>query len=158
LRYGLAPLTASTATGIEAAAEDIGNAVAAMAAAGIDGTDAVVIARPELAVRVMLLAGARFTSQVLGSVALPARTVVVAAPVGLASAYIGNVQTEASKEVAIQYEDTTPQPIGTPGSPNVVAAPARDSWQFDVIGIRVRARATWAALPGAVQVIEGVNW
>ena len=58
----------------------------------------------------------------------------------------------------MHFEDTTPLPIGTPGSPTTVAAPTRSAFQQDLVVIRVRARCAWAALPGAVQVINSVGW
>jgi hypothetical protein len=157
-RYGVTPLTASTGTGLEAAAADVAKAVGAMATAGIDGTDGVIIAPPELAVKLILLASVRFTNQVLGSLALPSGIVMVVAPAGIASGYARMPEIGTSKDVAIHYEDTSPQPISTPDSPNTVAAPIRSAFQSDVIVVRVRLKAAWAALPGAVQVLTGVNW
>jgi hypothetical protein len=68
-------------------------------------------------VKLSLLAGPRFAMPILGSVAIPTGTVIVVAPSGLASAYSGALSVQTSKEAAIHYEDTTPLPIGTAGTP-----------------------------------------
>ena len=156
LRYGVTPLAASAGSGMEAAATDIGKAVAAIASAGIDGTDAVVVAPPDLAVKLALLAGPRFTNTVIGSVTLPAGTVMVVAPVAIASGYAGTPEIATSIDVAIHYEDTAPLPI-VDGA-GTVAVPVRSAFQEDLLVVKVRLRAAWAALPGAVQVLQNVNW
>ena len=56
LVVGVVPIV-SAGTGIEAAATDIAAAIGAMADAGIDGSDAVVIGPPALTVKLALLAG-----------------------------------------------------------------------------------------------------
>jgi hypothetical protein len=40
--------------------------------------------------------------------------------------------------------ETVPAPIGTPGTPTVVAAPTRSLWQTDAIGLKVRWPVSWA--------------
>lgn len=129
-----------------------------MAAAGIDGSDAVIITTPALAIKLSLLAGPRFAMPILGSVAIPPGIVIVVAPSGLASAYSGALSVQTSKEAAIHYEDTTPLPISTAGTPATVAAVVRSAFQSDLIVIKVRAKAAWAAMPGAVQFLQSVNW
>jgi hypothetical protein len=42
--------------------------------------------------------------------------------------------------------------------PGVAAAPSTSLFQSHLLAIRVRAEAAWAAAPGAVQVINGVDW
>jgi hypothetical protein len=62
----------------------------------------------------------------------------------------------------IHEEDTTPLPISTAGTPNVVAAPVRSLWQTNASGVRAIWEIDWAVATdpnaGAVQVITGVAW
>ena len=57
-------------------------------------------------------------------------------------------------------EDANPLPLatGAQGS-GVLATPQRSAWQTDTLLLRIRLNAAWGVLrPGAVQVINGVNW
>jgi hypothetical protein len=59
----------------------------------------------------------------------------------------------------VHFENTTPLPLatGAQGS-GVLATPARNAFQQDLIIIKLRARCAWAAMPGAVQYLTGANW
>jgi hypothetical protein len=65
---------------------------------------------------------------------------------------------ETGQESVIHFEDTHPADIGTPGTPNVVAAPSKSAVQTDIVAIRFRANAAWAVTPGGAQVVQNVNW
>jgi len=159
LLNGTPTLTASTATGVEAIAEDIGAMAAAMAAAGVDPEGMILVAAPQQAVALKLLAGPKFDNPVFGTTALADGTVAAFAQGAVAAAFDGSPTVEASKEAVVHFEDTTPLAIGTPGSPNTVAAPTRSAFQQDMLIIRVRAKATWAVIaPGGAQQITGVKW
>ena len=43
----------------------------------------------------------------------------------------------------LHMEDTTPLPIGTVGTPNVIAAPTRSLWQTDTLGLRLTTEMSW---------------
>jgi hypothetical protein len=74
---------------------------------------------------------------------------MVVSPSGIASSIPGPATVETAKEVGVHYEDTAPQAMGSP---------TRNAFQQDLIVIRLRAWAAWAALPGAVQAISDVAW
>ena len=96
---------------------------------------------------------------VLMSPVIPAGTVIAVAPEAIGSGYGGTPEVEVSKTPAAHFDDTSPQPIGTPGSPNVVAAPTRSLWQQDMLGIKLRMRCAWASLQrGAVQFMTATKW
>ena len=65
-----------------------------------------------------------------------------------------------SRETMLHFEADTPQQIGTVGTPNLVAAPARSLWQSDAVAVRLVADLTWAlrVASGAVAWTTGVNW
>jgi hypothetical protein len=68
-------------------------------------------------------------------------------------------EIQVSGNVAAHMEDTTLAQIGTPGAPNIVAAPTRSFWQTDSLAVKIRMRCAWASLqPGAVQFLQSVNW
>src|SRR5262249_45744109 len=64
-----------------------------------------------------------------------------------------------ASDAAVIHQETSPSPIGTVGTPNLVAAPSRSLFQTDTIGIRLILRATWALrAPGAVAWIANTTW
>jgi hypothetical protein len=83
--------------------------------------------------------------------ALPDKTVIDAAPIGIFSAFDGPAEIDSSKESVIHFEDATPLT-------GVLGAPSRSAFQTDVTSIRCRARCAWCAYPGAIQIVEGANW
>jgi hypothetical protein len=96
---------------------------------------------------------------VLMSPAIAAGTVIACIPSAIASGYDGAPQIEVSKNATVHFEDTTPAAIGTPGSPNIVAAPTRSLLQQELIGVKLRVKCAWASLqPGAVNFMTGVKW
>jgi hypothetical protein len=153
LRFGVTPIASGGGTGVEAAAADIAKAVGAIAAAGLLISDVVVIAPADVATKLALLASPKFTSPILPTTALPAGTVMVISPSGVAASIPGAATVETSIDTVVHFEDSTPLPLASP-----VAAPMRSAFQQDIVVVRVRAQAAWAALPGAVQVISGVAW
>jgi hypothetical protein len=159
LLTGITPLAASTETGINGVSQDVGAMAGAMAAAGVDPEGMILVAAPQQAVALKLLAGPKFDNQIFGTLALAEGTVAAFAQGAVAAAFDGTPSIEASKEAVVHFEDTTPLAISTPGSPNTVAAPTRSAFQQDMLIIRVRAKATWGVIaPGGVQVIQNVKW
>ena len=66
---------------------------------------------------------------------------------------------DATDSAVLHMEDTTPLAIGTTGSPNTVAAPARSLWQTDSIAIRMLLDVNWALRrSGVVAWVTGVTW
>jgi HK97 family phage major capsid protein len=66
---------------------------------------------------------------------------------------------DVSDQAVLHMEDTTPLAIGTAGSPNTVAAPARSLWQTDTIGIRMLLDINWAMRrTGSIVWTQAVTW
>jgi hypothetical protein len=156
LLFGVTPIAASAATDPwNAMCEDIANLVEQIGNAGVDPNETIFIARPREATLLSLRAGPDFNSRVLMSLGLPPKTVVAAAPAGIASGYQGPPAVETSRE-SLLHMDTAPADIvddaGTP------AAPSQSLFQTNLIGVRVKARAAWCAAPGAVSVVDNVAW
>ena len=64
-----------------------------------------------------------------------------------------------SKDAVAHFDDLSPLPISTPGSPNTVAAVTRSAWQQDLLFLKVRLNGAWGVVqPGAIQVIHSVTW
>jgi hypothetical protein len=159
LFYNVTPLAASgTGSDTEQAMTDVATLADAIGDANIAVDDLVIVAAPAQATKLRLLAGPSFTNMIVATNALAAGTVAAIAPQGVVFAYAGPVATEFSKEATLHFEDATPLPISSSGSPNTVAAPVRSAFQTGVLVVKVRARASWGALPGSVQVVTGVGW
>jgi hypothetical protein len=157
LLNGVTPLAAAAASG-DAMANDIGNLLGAIAAAGIDAGYTVFVggAREIGIMRAKL--GPEFSNSLLTTLGLPAKSLAAFAPAALSFGYRGEVEIQTAFEPALHMEETTPADIGTPGSPNVVAAPVKSMFQTDLLSIRVRANCAWCVMPGGAQVVENVNW
>ncbi len=157
LLHGVSPLTAAAA-GLDAMSDDLAALATAIGAAGIDPTDAVYATGPREATLIKTRASLKFSNTVLTTLGLPAKTIVALAPNGVFSGYDGAPQIETGRESVIHFEQDAPLDISTPGTPPTVAAPAKSMFQSDMIAIRVRTNCAWVAAPGAVQVINTVNW
>jgi hypothetical protein len=157
LLTGVTPLAAATGGTDPLMAEDVGALAAAIADADIDASDMVIVASVPQAVKLRMLSSANFTNLVIGTNAVADGTVIGIAPSAVAVGYSGSPEIESSREAVVHFEDTTPLPIatGVQGS-GVLATPTRSAFQTDMIVLR--ARCAWAALPGAVQLINNVGW
>jgi hypothetical protein len=94
----------------------------------------------------------------MSSAAIPDGEIIAIVPQGLATGYAGEVQVETSIAAALHFESATPLPIGTVGTPNVVAAPVHSAFQEYLILVKVRGRMAWAVQPNAVAYMTGVAW
>jgi HK97 family phage major capsid protein len=102
----------------------------------------------------------QFTSrfQVIESTSIPANKVIMLDAADFVSV-LGTPEFEVSEHATLHMEDTTPLPIGTAGTPNVVAAPVSSMFQEAKIALRMLMDATWAMRrTGMVQFINTVNW
>jgi hypothetical protein len=162
LLNGVTPITATASTsigGLAAMADDVGAMASAMQGAGIDPTGMIIVAAAKQATAMKLLAGPKFDYQVLSTLALPDKTIAGFAPGAIAAAFDGVPTIETSIEAALHFEDTTPLPISSVGTPSTIAAPVKSLFQHDIFAIKVRAKATWAVIaPGGVQYIQSVTW
>jgi hypothetical protein len=82
--------------------------------------------------------------------------------IALAAATDPTPRIQVSREGLVHMEDTSPQPIGTPGGlppPNVVAAPTRSMWQTDSVSIKVVLRVSWGLrAAGGLAWTSAVTW
>lgn len=100
-----------------------------------------------------------FAQSVVPAPRLAPGTVVAIETQGIASAFGGLPEVDIGRVPVIHYEDAAPQQIGTPGSPNLVAAPALSGYQTMMLALRLILDCAWAKrMKGAVQVINGVQW
>jgi hypothetical protein len=153
---GLTPVTASTATGAEAVAQDLGNLAKTIAAAGINPDGMVIVTTAYLRQIAQTLAFQ--LPQMFSSPVLPTGQVIALVPEGLVigSATTEPVATDVSEAASVHFEDTNPAEIV--GSGGATAAPVRSSFQMGLLIIRLRAFATWLVHPGAVAFISGAAW
>ena len=137
-------------------AEDLGSLVGAIGAAGIDTNSAIFVAGPREAMLISIKVGSGlFDTRVLMTLGLPPKTIACFAPAGIVSGWQDAPAIETGKESVIHFESAAPADIVAGG---VAASPARSMFQTDVISIRVRANAAWAAVAGAAQFISTVEW
>ncbi|WP_256806330.1 hypothetical protein [Bradyrhizobium sp. Bra64] len=161
LLNGVAPIAAAAGltTAFDAAKTDLANLAAALATAGCDPERMVIVANSSQALALRLMAGPRFTNEIIGTTALATGTVVAIDPAAIASGYSGVPEIEISEGGTAHFESATPLPISTAATPNTVAAPVLSAWQENLLMLKVRLRCCWGVLvPGAVQVVQGVTW
>jgi HK97 family phage prohead protease len=66
---------------------------------------------------------------------------------------------EVSDQATLHMEDTTPLPIGSAGTPPVVAAPVTSLWQTDSLALRLILPVNWALRrTGVVSWTSSVTW
>ncbi len=153
LLYGATPITATTGGGAAAMVTDLGALAGALAAAGF-GDEMVLVMNAAQVVRLRLLASPTFTNVLLGTTAVPDKTIIGIAPSGIGVAYDGTATVEMGRDALVHW-DTAPAPIVDGG---VMATPTRSGFQQDIRSLRLRAWAAWVAIPGSVQFISGTTW
>jgi hypothetical protein len=154
LLHGVTPITATVAgtrSSIDTAASDLANIAEAFGAAGIDDAGLILITTPQLKWHLAAVFGYRPDLTVLSSPAIATDQLIALAPRGIYSGYSGDAEIDTSIHPTMHMEGATPLPVGS-------AAPASSAFQQDLVTLRVRLWCAWAALPGAVQVVNGVNW
>lgn len=154
---GIAALTPSTA-GADAQIGDLEKLAAA-----ISGTSAglAYVGHPRQINSIRLRRGNTFPRDVSlwPTVGVAEGTLIALDPAAVVSAFGVAPEIRSSIEVSMHLEDTTPQHIGTVGSPNVVAAPATSLWQVDGVGVRLLLPAAWSVrAAGAIAWTTGVTW
>jgi hypothetical protein len=155
----IAPIGAGGNTPGERVAGDIANMAQAIADAGISIAGLVLVAGASAAVKLKLLSGPLFDHEILETTALPGTTVIAIQPAAIATGFTGAPTVEVSKHAVAHWENTTPLPIASPGSPNTVAAVTRSAYQSNLLFLKVRLNGAWAVVaPGAVQVVNLVTW
>lgn len=156
---GITPTVATTGGGPNAALGDLRNLTDAIVTAGASGNP-LFFTSPGRALTLRGYFGGPLAAQVFGSSAISSSTLIAVDPRAFASAFGADPEIQVSREATIHFEDAAPQPISTPGAPNVVAAPVRSAFQTDVLLIKCILRAAWCLrIPGAASWINaGLTW
>src|SRR5262245_4021305 len=138
LRNAISALTPSAATPTDAAMNaDIAAVVGAVAPVA-GAAPIVLLAGPARATRLPRDRGL----EVLASGAIASDELIAVATNALASATDPVPRIDVGAETLLHME-TSPTAIGTTGSPNTVAAPARSLWQTDTVGLRLILQISW---------------
>ena len=141
-------------------AKDVAAIAKAIVTAGGNLETIVLVAGSYAATALRLVAGPQFNYAIFGTGQVADKTIIGIDTAAIASGYSGLPAIETTKYGVAHLEDTTPWPFatGAQGS-GVLATPMQSSWQTDQLFLRVRLNAAWGALrPGAVQVINSLNW
>jgi hypothetical protein len=128
LLNGVTPITPTSGGAGAALAGDLGALAAAIPAA----SDLVYVMNPADRVRALTLAPGLSGVAIIDAPTLTAKTVIALDAADFASGE-GDAPRFDLSEQATLHESDTPEPIGTPGSPNVVAAPSTSLWQQDLV-------------------------
>jgi HK97 family phage major capsid protein/HK97 family phage prohead protease len=103
--------------------------------------------------------GRLMTYPIISSSTVPVGMVILLDAADFASLAGDDPRFELSDQATLHMEDTAPQPIGTAGTPNVVAAPVRSMFQTDSIALRMILPMNWMMRrTGLVAWITGVTW
>lgn len=148
---GVASLTPAAGGGESAMNSDL----AALAAAVGTGGHVYIMPPSVSAVASTLL---RNPATIYTTQGMPADSVIALDPRALVSGFGVEPQISTSIEATVHFEDTSPQPIGTPGTPTVVAAPTRSAFQTDTLLIKLVMPAAWVLRAPAVAWVQGVTW
>ena len=70
-----------------------------------------------------MMAGPKFDCEIFALPQIPDKRFIAIAPSAVVSAYSSTPQLEKATNALVHLDDFSPANIGTPGTPNVVAAP-----------------------------------
>lgn len=154
---GVAALTATAGGGLDAFLGDLKQLVGAVHAAG-GGNDIVLVAAPEQAIVARILGGTSLETPIIPAPSLSAGTVVALEARAFASGFSDVPRVDIAREATVHWEDATPGPISTAGSPNVVAAPVRSGFQDSTHALRLILRAAWTMRAPMIAWVNGTTW
>jgi hypothetical protein len=151
LLAGITPITPTTGNADPAMRTDLANLAAAVAPIG--GLDIVYIAAPGEAVKILASAGPRFLFPVLGSSAIPAKTVICAAPVAIVAAADPEVEIMESHTAVAHYDTAPVTDIST------ATSVLKSTFQTDTSVFRVIFNVDWGLLnAGGISFVQNVTW
>lgn len=172
LRSGVAGLTPTAGGGFTALVGDIKQMVSVLAAANAL-REPVWILHPTQATSISLTATANgvfpFKLEIdnrmlqgyptIISSTMPVGTILLLDAADFVSITGDDPRFEVSDQATLHFDDTTPLQIGTPGTPNVVAAPVRNLFQTDSLALRMILPMNWIMRrAGVLAWIAGVTW
>jgi hypothetical protein len=165
--FGVTPIAATANTGstinIEVVASDFQNLINPLVDAG-GGRHVMIFMAPGKAIALAVTAPGLallrdLGAEIVGVPTMPNAQLIAVEAMGFASAFGPDPTIDTANQVTIHLEDTTPTDIGTPGTPNVVAAPAHSMFQTQSTAIKLTLPCAWQMrAPGLVQTITAVNW
>jgi hypothetical protein len=152
LLNGVSASTASTAAaGVDAAVADARILIDAVVTGGGGSSGICFVASPG---RAMALRTYIPTATVFASASVPAASLICLDTRALASMFGATPEITAAQETVLHYESATPADIGTVGTPNVVAAPAKNLFQTAALAVRLVLRAAWLMRTPAIAHID----
>ena len=156
LLQGVTPLAGASGGGQGAVVNDLKALAATIVQAG-GGANLVIIAAVPQAVTLQVLAP-NINLPVIAAPHLAAGTVIMLDANAFAAAFRGGPQVDVSENAVVHFEDANPAHIGTAGSPNTVAAPARSAFQADMKVLRAILRGAWAMRAPAIAFTTMATW
>jgi HK97 family phage major capsid protein len=142
---GLTPI-APSAAGPNAMTTDMANLVAALTAP----SDPIFVASPSTRLKMVAALGPAFDYPIVASAAVPNTRLVVIDASGLVTA-MGEAEIITSNEAAFELDSAPAGDLEDAGS-------YVSMWQQDLIGLRVRAEASWARRAGSAAFTEPIAW
>jgi hypothetical protein len=153
LLNGIAPLTASSSTGLDALVADIAAITEALAPSA-GGSPPILVAAPAQAVALTMLAYGEMWPAFM-SAALPAGTVVGIIPAGLATV-VEAPRLETSADTVLHMASPATEIVNGSG---VLAAPVRSVFQTDSVALKLIVPASWSLRsPTTLAWMQGVSW
>jgi hypothetical protein len=157
LLNGISAITAASGGGITAMVTDLQAMVAAIVAGG-GGASVAVFAHPVQALAINALAANGLGYPVIPAPSLALGTVVAVDLGGFAWAGELPPEIDIGRHATLHME-TSPSPISTVGTPNVVAAPVRSTFQTNTFALRLLLPISWVKRSAtSVQYMTGVSW
>jgi hypothetical protein len=151
---GVTGLTPASA-GVDAMNTDLSTLAAAISTVS---TQLAYITNPVQAAAIKIRRVSPLDAPVFSSIWIPAKTVIAVAPDCLVSAYGAAPEISSTDAAVVQLETAPAAMLGTPGSPNVVAAPSKSLFQHDLVGIKLILRAAWCLRAPGVAFMANVTW
>jgi Phage capsid family len=162
LRAGISALASPAVSTLTPANEAMFADLRSLAGAvgGVAGSAPIIfVMAPRQALSFRTRTTGEFPYEVLSSSGLADTVVVAIASNALVSAADPSPRVDVSGEGTLHFEDSAPLQIGTVGAPATVAAPTRNLFQNDLIGVRLIFEISWALrTSGALSWYTGVSW
>jgi len=143
---GIAPKTATVSGGPADADAAMLNDLEMLSAAIANAVSGLAyVAHPKQANAIKLRLGSFLSDdiQVWPTIGVAAGTVICLDPQAFVSGFSAEPEIKVAAHTLIHMEDTTPLPVGTPGTPPTVAAPLRSTFQTDTLAIKLVLQAAW---------------
>jgi hypothetical protein len=158
LLFNVPTIPSAGGTGVAGVADDLALLAQQISDNGVEVDNLVIICSASLGAKAKVLAGPHFADRILTSGYIPAGQVVALNPLGLASGFSGNAEVTTSTGAAVVMDNTTPPPVGSPGTPPVVGAPTLSGWQSGLIILKIVGRCAWCVEPACISVLTGAAW